>query len=146
MLYGRLSVGHVRQSLWYCVKIDASGQQPIHPCVYLRFCDCHHRLHPDSNELLQQGFKPIPYLYVSITSSHSRDLLTFEKRKPSLLCYIHNRNTVCLLHPLPWFQHHRCRQHHLPTQRLLGHFHRSVSAQSIAGRSQRSQTSQWSRI
>lgn len=59
LLYRRLRFSHVCESIRNSVEALTERQQPIFASVDLRFRHRGHRLHIDSDELLQQGFKPV---------------------------------------------------------------------------------------
>lgn len=60
-----LRLRHVRQSLWHCLETYPRGQQSIHATLHLRLCHRYGFLHPDADELFQQGIESILNVHVS---------------------------------------------------------------------------------
>ena len=68
LLYCRINIGHVGQGIWHCPQADSRWNQPVHVSVHLCFHHRNRRLHPDPNELLQQGSQPVLDITVSTQS------------------------------------------------------------------------------
>ena len=60
-----LRLRHVGQSLWHCLETYPRRQQPVHSTLHLRLCHRYGILHPDADELFQQGIEPIFNVHVS---------------------------------------------------------------------------------
>ena len=145
MFNGRIGLRHVRKGLRHCPETVIRGQQSIHASFDICFCDSHYGLHSDADELLQQSFEPILHLNVSEGLFQLGALLIHSQRKPTLLRYLHHRHLMCLFHPLPGLQHYRCRQHHLPPQRLPRHICRGILTKPVPGRPRRTEDAEWPR-
>lgn len=64
MLYRRINFGDVGEGIRHCIKVDFCGQKSIFASIDIRLHDCHRSLYSDTDELLQQGFKPVPNIHV----------------------------------------------------------------------------------
>lgn len=65
LLYRWVHFCHVCQGFWYRSQAYLCRPQPIQPPFDLRFHDLDNGLHPDSDELLQQGSCKLPHQHVS---------------------------------------------------------------------------------
>lgn len=60
----RIRLHHGCQGCRYCRQANLCRLQPIHPPQHLRLYPRHSRLHPDADELLQQGSESIQHKHV----------------------------------------------------------------------------------
>lgn len=59
-----IRVCDVSQGDWYCDEVDFRWQQSVHAPFNLCLHHLDKRLHPDTNELFQQGPEPVSYFNV----------------------------------------------------------------------------------
>lgn len=76
LLYRRIHFGDVGEGIRHCIEVDFCGQKSIFAPIDIRLHDCHCSLHSDTDELLQQGSKPIPNFHVSPEPNAPIRLLT----------------------------------------------------------------------
>jgi hypothetical protein len=65
LLNSRICFCHVGQGFWNCCETDSGGQQSVHTSINICVRHLNRSLYSDADELFQQGFEPVPHIYVS---------------------------------------------------------------------------------
>ena len=95
MLNSRFSFRDVNKSNWHLSEANHGRQEPIYPSINLCVYYFDGGLHPDSDELLQQGLKPVSNINVSYLSSTSWHISSCVRSVNPLYYVTFTTSTLC---------------------------------------------------